>query len=77
MLQQAEPLCRTATDTASSDPEELAASSNPLPLPGNGGQEQGMRACWACKKEDRPGLSASERTEEKRRRETLLAANTA
>ncbi|KAJ1198666.1 hypothetical protein NDU88_002505 [Pleurodeles waltl] len=41
---QAGPSCRTETDTGSSDPDELAASSNPLPLPGNREQGQVMRA---------------------------------
>ncbi|KAJ1082955.1 hypothetical protein NDU88_003116 [Pleurodeles waltl] len=51
LFRQADLSCRTATDAASSDPEELAASSNPLPLLGNGGQEEVMRAFWGRKRE--------------------------
>ncbi|KAJ1153047.1 hypothetical protein NDU88_005814 [Pleurodeles waltl] len=52
LLQQAGPSCRKETDTDSSDPEELAAPSNPLSLPRDGGQEQVMRAFRRCKRED-------------------------
>ncbi|KAJ1115514.1 hypothetical protein NDU88_003738 [Pleurodeles waltl] len=69
LLQQADLSCRTATDTASSDPEELAASYNPLPLLGNGGQEQGMHACRVHKKQNPTwtvGVGATGREKEMR-----------
>ncbi|KAJ1204898.1 hypothetical protein NDU88_000333 [Pleurodeles waltl] len=43
---------RTGTDTAAPDPEAVVASSNPLSLPGNGGQGQEMRAFRVRLKED-------------------------
>ncbi|KAJ1164447.1 hypothetical protein NDU88_004885 [Pleurodeles waltl] len=60
LLRRANLLCREEIATASSNPEEQEATSNPFSLLGVEGQEQSVRALLRCKRED-PGMDGGGR----------------
>ncbi|KAJ1175053.1 hypothetical protein NDU88_000344 [Pleurodeles waltl] len=70
-VHQADPSRKTGTITAAPDQEDVMTASNPLPLPGNGGQGQEMRA-FRVQIKDIPkrtgGVEVSSRKEEMRGR---------